>query len=1364
MDLNIKQVNYLLSIIILCSILPQSLSVLSFIYPQSTTLKNKNILVVEEKGIYICDPSFSNVIEIVHTFSEEDKITSQSKLSKTLIKKSSFVILILTNYKLYIIDVNTGELLYKGDSKIITDATPEYMDLAYTYSKTNNKFYFTISYIDSDNYLIIDYYEFFIDDKSIYLHDWASLNCVTRVYGETSYTFYFQNKGLACENVVDNYNGGLSYITCFIIGRTEGYDYLIPITFDDQSNSISLFDDYYDMGLINVNNNKQIKADTNGYMDSCYVCYVTEENIGSCSKFYLNSYYEEGDFLDSSKITFEKKCRSDIYGMKVNYIFETGDILFSCSDLDGSLQVQIFGQSGQYLKCETCSDINGFSIIYLEDTSNFFVTSDVNCTEGKIPFDILINTGDYNPEIITGESTNKVMTTDIIEKSTRIVNAEIITTLITDKISQTLHHENNINEPTEKITEKVKETTILTEKLTEKASESEKISTILNNVITESEMINEGPMTTELTKMDTKEKTEEVNICPEMCLECNSQKKCKKCNKSKNYYPIELTSILPESNPSQTVVECITEEIKGTKHPNFYLDPESESFKPCYENCATCYGKGDGNNNNCKTCEPGYILHPEYENPKDCVPKPNSLYYMKYDQYTITNSDICPEGYSFLIKEKSKCIEDCKLDNKYTYTYDGLCYEQPPENTNDDDGDHKCKDNPNTCVATRKELYTLNDTITDLEIELLILKYSQEYDYTNYHITIYENDIYIITIYKNGECLSELGILTKMIDFGDCYNEIHSKNSIPQDKNLIVAQIETKPGKESYKRNPSYGLYHPERGHSLNFESECREQKVTIQNNLTEQFNNSKVSFDNIKLMADSGLDLFDPTCPFYNDLCTHYPDILGKDIPLEKRILAYYPDIELCEDNCDLAFVFLNNKTAKCECPISGEGGKLDKLKENSLYKNELGYFEELFYTTNINVIKCYKDLFKQEYFVKCYGGFIILGLIFIQIMCTLIYCTKSRFHLKKYFFNITNKYLNYLKNKNPMKNIGQKPQMIKGGDIGKISKICIPPRKSVKAPSGVDIFVKKQNKPNNINQKNQKGIIPFDNSTEKITMNNSTNQRRKPKLNTFKKRQTNFGINHKLSGEQSDSDNLMNNISDELDIKIEEFLKTDLEDMDYDDAIRRDKRTFCVYYGEKIQSEQMILNTFCHKEYLKPMPIKIILLVLQVELYFFINGLFYNEEYVTKIFELEKDTFGNKTWRFLDNLFYAFIVGVIINYVIEFFFIQEKKIRVTLKREKNNLLILKYEMVQIIKDLQKRFLSFIIVSFIVSVFIWYHISCFNNVYKHMKDEWLVFSILIIVCIQLLSLVTCLIETILRFLSFRFKSEKLFKLSLIFS
>ena len=100
---------------------------------------------------------------------------------------------------------------------------------------------------------------------------------------------------------------------------------------------------------------------------------------------------------------------------------------------------------------------------------------------------------------------------------------------------------------------------------------------------------------------------------------------------------------------------------------------------------------------------------------------------------------------------------------------------------------------------------------------------------------------------------------------------------------------------------------------------------------------------------------------------------------------------------------------------------------------------------------------------------------------------------------------------------------------------------------------------------------------------------------------------------------------VTKKLDLNMEEYIQTDRNDMDYDDAIRRDKRTFCKYYSDKIQSEQIILNTFFKTEILRPMPVKIMLLVLQIDLYFFINGLFYNEEYVTKIFELEKDTLSN-------------------------------------------------------------------------------------------------------------------------------------------
>ena len=138
---------------------------------------------------------------------------------------------------------------------------------------------------------------------------------------------------------------------------------------------------------------------------------------------------------------------------------------------------------------------------------------------------------------------------------------------------------------------------------------------------------------------------------------------------------------------------------------------------------------------------------------------------------------------------------------------------------------------------------------------------------------------------------------------------------------------------------------------------------------------------------------------------------------------------------------------------------------------------------------------------------------------------------------------------------------------------------------------------------------------------------------------------INNRLSYDQDIADNFVMEKKDQNDLDIDDFLNTDPDDMDYDDAIKRDKRTLLEFLYEKIRTEQIILNTFFYKENLKPLFIKIMLFVLEIDLYFFINGLFYNEDYVNTIFELEKDTFSKAAWRFIDNLFYAFIVGVIIN-----------------------------------------------------------------------------------------------------------------------
>ena len=232
-------------------------------------------------------------------------------------------------------------------------------------------------------------------------------------------------------------------------------------------------------------------------------------------------------------------------------------------------------------------------------------------------------------------------------------------------------------------------------------------------------------------------------------------------------------------------------------------------------------------------------------------------------------------------------------------------------------------------------------------------------------------------------------------------------------------------------------------------------------------------------------------------------------------------------------------------------------------------------------------------------------------------------------------------------------------------------------------------------------------------------------------------------------------------VDINIKEFIKTDPDDMDYDEAIRLDKRTYCEYFWERIKSQIIILSTFLKYEFLKPIPIKIILLILNIDLYLIINGLFFNENYISDLLNKESETVGAFVMRIIDRIITITIAGVIINYIIEFFFVEESKIRKIFKREKDSVIVLKYDIIQLIKNTYKRYNIFIIISSVIMLFSLYYIFCFNNVYPCIKSEWLKSSLIIICIMQiLLPIVLCFLDTSIRFISFRFKSERLFKLS----
>ena len=534
-----------------------------------------------------------------------------------------------------------------------------------------------------------------------------------------------------------------------------------------------------------------------------------------------------------------------------------------------------------------------------------------------------------------------------------------------------------------------------------------------------------------------------------------------------------------------------------------------------------------------------------------------------------------------------------------------------------------------------------------------------------------------------------------------------------------------------------------------------------------------------------------------------------GKDIALKDRIKLFFPNVTLCDEGCQIKGVNLTTFKAKCEC-------LLNNLMENKyfgkniLFQSSLGEVESLIKKTNVEVLKCYKDIFVLKYFISNTGGFIIISLILAQIILAIIYYCKSLYSIRKYIFNITEKYIEYLEsirnkifpyfnnaisNKNnkfiKYKEPPKKRTIIKN-EMKNIENIK---RNNKKGKTRID----KKKSTKNIIKRNSQQFNPYYKLKNFILENNNQNnlyisnskhnninskdsERTNIKINIFpkneSKRKAKFDCNKVIDSNEElyrykSSNPITNKNNNDLlichidgeEINIKEYLSTDPDDMDYDDAIKKDNRKFCQFFYDKLKANQMILNTFLKKDPLIPKTLKILLFILNIELYFFINGLFFNEDYISQMLNVSNDE-GILPFidRFFDRFIYLTIVGVIIGYIIECFFVDDKKLIGIFKREKDNITILKYEISQTIKNITRRYNSFIILSFAISILILYYVFCFNNTYPSMKGEWIKTSIIIIFSMQALSVLQCFLETCFRFISFKCKSEKIYKVSLLLS
>ena len=155
----------------------------------------------------------------------------------------------------------------------------------------------------------------------------------------------------------------------------------------------------------------------------------------------------------------------------------------------------------------------------------------------------------------------------------------------------------------------------------------------------------------------------------------------------------------------------------------------------------------------------------------------------------------------------------------------------------------------------------------------------------------------------------------------------------------------------------------------------------------------------------------------FYNDLCVSFKSPNGKDVPLKERILIFFPNITLCENNCNNIGVNLTSMKAICECKLK------ELLDETEDASKLIGLdFTNIIESLSLNVLKCYKTLFQLKNFINCYGGFILIILIIAQTICVIIALNISIYRIRRKTFDLLEQYSKTIKSPNEISNFPPK------------------------------------------------------------------------------------------------------------------------------------------------------------------------------------------------------------------------------------------------------------------------------------------------------------------------------------------------------
>ena len=429
-----------------------------------------------------------------------------------------------------------------------------------------------------------------------------------------------------------------------------------------------------------------------------------------------------------------------------------------------------------------------------------------------------------------------------------------------------------------------------------------------------------------------------------------------------------------------------------------------------------------------------------------------------------------------------------------------------------------------------------------------------------------------------------------------------------------------------------------------------------------------------------------------------------------------------------DAIFFFMIYANKKVECECKTQTNEINSEKESLNFKNfDFDSFYKTLKYSNFIVMKCYKLVFSIEGQIDNKGSYIMSSVLFIFIILFLWYCIKGNRIIDKYIldFLTRNELYKYEKIKN-ITNVNKKGNFNIKKKIIKKALPSVKPSKNNKNiqinNNNLNIYINnnKFNKSNN-NNKSHNNYPPKkkkiyscnssklinEHSLSKSNISNHTNSKfiNKKKLLKAKPNKKFQSIKRHLIFKDFKEKELLNkNNKKKLFYNDEE-----MNEFDYETAILLDKRTFCQYYYSLIKKKHLILFTFILRIDYNLVPIKICLLLFSFSLYFTINGFFFSDDTMNKLYESngEYDLIYQ-----IPQLLYSLFLSGIINTLLKKLSLTEKEF-FGIKQE-TKLMNIKEKAIKTRKNVKIKITLFFIISFLHMFFFWYFISCFCAVYAN--------------------------------------------------